>query len=48
MQAHKNPKDLKPIMYTSGVFSPIQQHWCATEKECYAFYQSILKFDFHL
>ena len=47
-QTQDNPKDIGPIAYTSDSFSPVQQCWCATEKECYAIYQSILKFDFYL
>ena len=47
-QAHKNPKDLRSIMYTSGSFSPVQHCWCATEKDCYAIYQGILKFNIYL
>ena len=31
-QADNHPENLKPIAYTSGSFSPVQQHWCATEK----------------
>ena len=45
---HENSKDLRPIANTFGSFSPVQQCWCATEKEYYAIYQSILKFDFYL
>ena len=48
IQAHENSEELIPIAYTSGSFSSVQQHWCATEKECLAIYQSILKFDFYL
>ena len=47
-QAHNNHEDLRPIAYTSSSFSLVQQCWCANWKECYAIYQSILKFDFYL
>ena len=47
-QTHENPEDLRPIAYTSGSFSVVQQHWCATEKECNAIYHSISKFYFYL
>ena len=47
-QTYDNPDDLRPIAYTSGSFSDIQQRWSATEKEVFAFYQSVLKFDLYL
>ena len=40
--------DLRPIVYTSGSFTDMQQKWSATEKEAFAFYQSVLKFDLAL
>ena len=39
---------LRPVAFTSGSFSEMQQRWSATEKEAYALYQSILKFDLYL
>ena len=47
-QAVESPEDLRPIAYTSGSFSEMQQRWSATEKEAYAVYQSVLKFDIYL
>ena len=47
-QAVSDPDDLRPIAYTSGSFSNMQQRWPATEKEAFAVYQSILKFDLYL
>ena len=43
--AVESPDDLRPIAYTSGSFSDIQQRWSATEKD-FAVYQSVLKFYF--
>ena len=39
---------LIPIAYFSGSFSRTQQLWNTTKKECYAVYQSVQKFAFHL
>ena len=39
--------DLRPIVHTSGSFSDKQQKWSATEKEAFAIYQSVLKFEEH-
>ena len=47
-QAAESPDDLRPIPYTSGSFSDKQQRWSATEKEAFAVYQSVLKFDMYL
>ena len=46
--AAESSKDLRPINYTSGSFLDIQERWSATEKEAFAVYQSVLKFDLHL
>ena len=48
IQAVTSPEDLRPIAYISGSFSDMQQRWSATEKEVYAVYQSVLKFDLYL
>ena len=40
--------DLRPMAYTSGTFSDSQQRLFATNKEAFAVYQSILKFDIYL
>ena len=40
--------DLRPIVYTSGSFSDMQQRRSATEKEAIAFYQAAPKFDMFL
>ena len=42
------PDNLNPIAYKSGLFSSVQQRWSATEKEAFAVYQSVLKFDLNL
>ena len=47
-QAVDSPEDLRPVAFTSGSFSEMQQRWSATEKEAYVVYQSVLKFDLHL
>ena len=47
-QAVDSPKDLRPIAYTSDSFSNTQQKWSITEKEAFAIYQSVMKFDFYL
>ena len=47
-QAVDGPDDLKPIAYISSSFSKTLQRWPATEKEGFADYQSVLKFDIHL
>ena len=44
-QAVDGPDDLRPIAYTSGSVSDMQQKWSATEREAFAVYQSVLKFD---
>ena len=41
------PDDLRTIAYTSGSFSNMQQRGTATEKETFAVYQSVLKFDLY-
>ena len=41
-QAVESPEDLRPVVFTSGSFSEMQQMWSATEREAYAVYQSIL------
>ena len=43
-QAVNDPSDLRPIAYSSGSFSNMQQRLSATEIEAFAVYQSILKF----
>ena len=43
IQAVKSPDDLRPRAYTSVSFSNMQQRWCATEKETFMVYQSVLK-----
>ena len=47
-QAVESPEDLRPIAFTLGSFLEMQQRWSATEKEAYAIYQSVLKFDLYL
>ena len=47
-QAIDSLEDLRPIVYTSGSFSDMQQRWSATEKEALAVYQSVLKSDLYL
>ena len=47
-QAQDHPKDIRPITYRSCSFSQVQKCWCATEKECYDIYQSVLKFNFYV
>ena len=37
-QADDGPDDERPIAYTSGSFSNIQQRWSAIEKEAFAVY----------
>ena len=44
-QVDDGPGDLKPIAYTSSSFSDTQQRWSAIEKETFAIYKSVLKFD---
>ena len=39
------PDNFRPIVYTSGSFSDMQQRWSATEKEAFAVYQSAVMFD---
>ena len=46
-QAVDGHHDLRPIAYTSGSFSDSQKRWSATEKEAFAVYQSVLKFDLY-
>ena len=48
IQAVDGPDDLRPIAYTLGLFSDMQQRWSSTEKEAFAVYQSVLKFDLYL
>ena len=36
-KAVESPDDLRPIAYTSGIFSNMQQRWSATEKIGFAF-----------
>ena len=38
------PDDLRPIAYTLGSFSNMQQRWTATESEVFEVYQSVLTF----
>ena len=47
-QAVDGPDDLRPIAYTSGSFSNIQQRWPATEKDTFAVCLSVLKFNLYL
>ena len=47
-QAVDGPSDLRPIAYTSGSFSDMQQRWSLTQKGAYVTYQSVLKFDLYL
>ena len=47
IQAVDCPDDLRPIVYTSGPSSNMQQRWSATEKEAFAGYQSVRKFDLY-
>ena len=47
-RAVESAEDLRPIAYTSGSFSDMQQRCSATDKEAYAVYQSVLKFDLYL
>ena len=47
-QAVESPEDLRPVAFTLGTFLEMQQKWSATEKEAYAVYKSILKFDLYL
>ena len=47
-QTVDGPDDMRPIVYTSDLFSDMQQRWSATEKETFAVYQSALKFDLYL
>ena len=44
----QSPDDLKLIACTSGSFSDIQLGWSATEKEAFAVYHSVLKFNLYL
>ena len=46
-QAVDSPENLRPVTFTSGLFSEIQQRWSATQKEANAGYQSVLKFDLY-
>ena len=48
LEAVECPKDLRPIGFTSGLFSEMQQRWSATEKEMYAVHQYVLKFALNL
>ena len=43
-----SPEDLRPIAYTSGSFSYMQQGWSATEKKAFSVYQMVLVFDMYL
>ena len=47
-QAVDDSDDLRPIAYTSGSFSKMQHRWSAKDKEVFAVYQSVLKFDLYL
>ena len=47
-QAVDRPEDLKPVAFTPGLFSEMQQRLSTTKKEAYAVYQSILQFDLYL
>ena len=47
-KAVDHPEDFRPVAFTSGPFSEMQQMWSATEKEVYAVYRSILKFNLYL
>ena len=44
-QSVYGPGDLRSIAYTLGSFFDIQQRWSATEKEAFAVYKPVLKFD---
>ena len=46
--AVSGPDDLRPIAYTSGSISNMQQRWSATEKGAFAVHQSVLKLDLYL
>ena len=47
-QAVESPDDLRPIAFTFGSFSEMQQRWSTSKKEAYAVYQSVLKFVLYL
>ena len=47
-QAVESPEDLIFTAYTSGSLSNMQQKWSATEREAFAVYQFVLKFDLYL
>ena len=42
------PDDLRAVAYTSGSYSDAQKRWLATEKEPFAVFQSVLKFNLYL
>ena len=39
---------MQPIFFTSDSFCDTQQKWSATEKEAFAVFQSVMKFDLYL
>ena len=47
-QPVESPEDLRPVAFVLGSFSKMRQRWSATEKEAYAGYQSVLKFDLYI
>ena len=47
-QAGDGPGDLRHIAYTSDSFPVMQQRWSATEKEAFAVYKSVSKFNLYL
>ena len=47
-QAVSGPVDLRPIAYTLGSYSDMQERWSVTEKEAFAVYQSVSKFNLYL
>ena len=47
IQGVESPEDLRPIAYTSGLFSDTQQRWSATEKKAFAVNQHVPKFNLY-
>ena len=45
--AVESPEDLRPVTFTLGSSSDMQQRWYATKKEVYAIYQSVLQYDLY-
>ena len=47
-QGVESPNGLRPIAYKSGSFSNMQQRWSAAEKQAFAVYKPVLKFNMYL